>query len=90
MAIGWTQAHQARAEWLAVEAVRDFPNEVMKASQEARDALERDLLAIMAMSPAGGGGEASIAERERWLAIGKREPFEVLEPLIAECKRTAP
>jgi hypothetical protein len=89
VATGWTQAHQARAEWLAVEAVRDFPKEVMKASQDARDALERDLLAIMAMSPAGGGGEASTEDRERWLSIGKRQPFALLEPLITACKRTA-
>lgn len=85
---GWSQAHQARAEWLAVEAIRDFPDEVLKASQEARDALERDLLAIMAMSPAGSG-EASQEDRDRWLAFGKRQAFEVLQPLISACKRSA-
>lgn len=84
---GWNQAHEARAEWLAVEAVRDFPEEVVKASQGARDALEQDLLAIMAMSPAGGKGEPTTEERERWLSIGKRQPFELLRPLIAVCKR---
>lgn len=88
VATGWRQAHEARLEWMAVEAVRDFPEEVLGASQEARDALERDLLATMAMSPAGGSGAPTTEERERWLLIGKRRPFEVLEPLIAACKRT--
>jgi len=65
VATGWTQAHEARLEWLAVEAVRDFPKEVLEASQVARDALERDLLAIIAMSPVGGKGEPSAEDRER-------------------------
>ena len=89
VATGWEQSHRARAEWMAIEAARELPEEVVKASCEARDALELDLLAIMAMSPAGGG-EASPEDRMRWLSVGKRRPFELLEALIAVCKRSPP
>lgn len=86
--VGWNEAGQARAEWAAVEATWNYPKEVLDASRAAREALSEDLLAVMAMSPAGGVGEPSDKDRERWLAIGKRErPLELLEPLIAACQR---
>ncbi len=87
VAAGWNEAGRAGADWAAIEAARDFSADVLKASRAARDELNFDLLGIMAMSPAGGGGEPSQEERARWLAIGKRRHLEVLEPLIAACKR---
>jgi hypothetical protein len=84
---GCNEAGRAGADWAAIEAVRDFSDEVLKASRAAREELNSDLLAIVARSPLGGGVEPSEADRARWLAIGKRGPLEVLGPLIAACKR---
>jgi hypothetical protein len=90
VASGWSEAHRAAADWGAIEATRDFSEDVLKVSRTARETLEQDLLAIMAMSPAHATGEASADERARWLSIGKRRPFEVLEALIAVCKQERP
>lgn len=87
VAAGWSEAHRAGADWAAIEAARDFPEDVLKVSRAARETLLQDLLAIMAMSPAGGGGEASAEDLARWPSIGKRRPFEALEALIAACKQ---
>lgn len=87
VASAWNEAGRAAADWAAIAAARDYSDEVLRASRAARQELNTDLLAIMAMSPAGGGGEPSQDERARWLAIGKRRHLEVLEPLIAACKR---
>ncbi len=90
VAAGWEQAHRAGADWAAIEAIREFPDDTVRASRAARDTMYQDLLAIMAMSPAGGGHEPSEEQRARWLAMGNRRPFEPLEALIEACKRKAP
>jgi hypothetical protein len=82
---GWEQGHRARAEWAAVEAVRHFTDDVLNASRTAREELELDLHAILAMSPAGDG-EPGKENRVRWSAIGKRQGFEPLQALIAACR----
>jgi hypothetical protein len=87
VASAWNDAGRAAADWAAIEAARDFCDEVLRASRAARKELNSDLLAIVARSPLGEGVEPSEADRARWLAIGKRGPLEVLGPLIAACKR---
>ena len=86
VASGWEQVNRAGADWTAIEAVREFPDDVLTVSRSTRDELNQDLLAIMAKSPLSGG-ETPERERRRWLDISERRPFELLEPLIAACKR---
>ncbi len=90
VAAGWNEAGRAAADWAAIEAARNFSEDVVKESRSVREELNRDLLAVVARSPISGGVEATDEDRARWLAIGRRRPFELLEPLIAVCRRSSP